>query len=410
MTMMTRLLTLLTLAMTLVFGAQPGLAQSGGSFAPVVTVNGLGITDYEINQRMRFMQLLNAAGTTRQEAEEALIQDRLRVSSSHQIGLKLDEAALQRGMSEFAGRANLSTEQFVAELQKNGVDPAIFKEFVRAGMLWREQIRARFASKVNINDAAVDRAMMPESQTGKGVKVLISEAIIPAPPGNERNAMGQARQLSAAKGEAAFAALARKYSASESRARGGRLSWMPITNLPPQLRGAILALKPGTATGPITLKGAVAVFMLRAIGDGDAPGGPQTLSYMTLNLGATGSEQAAKLSAKIAADARRCNELYTIAKGLPASALVAHEGEAQAQVPTDIGLSLAQLDVGETRVLSRGGSDTLVMLCDRQSVPGKDEVAPTRDQVRAQLENNALAAYADGYLADLEADAVIVRK
>jgi peptidyl-prolyl cis-trans isomerase SurA len=46
MTMMTRLLTLLTLATAMTFGAQPGLAQSGGSFAPVVTVNGLGITDY----------------------------------------------------------------------------------------------------------------------------------------------------------------------------------------------------------------------------------------------------------------------------------------------------------------------------------------------------------------------------
>ena len=281
---------------------------------------------------------------------------------------------------------------------------------MRAGVLWREQVRARFGAKVNITEAAIDRAMMPESQVGKGVRVLISEAIIPAPPGNERNAMGQARQISAAKGEAAFAALARKYSATQSRARGGRLDWMPIENLPPQLRTAILALKPGTATAPITLKGAVAVFMLRAIGDGDAPKGPQTLSYMTFDLGATGSAQAAKLAAKVARDARRCNGLYTIAKGLPASALVNHDNVPQAQVPSDIGLTLAHLDVGESEVLSRAGSDMLVMLCNRQSVPGKDAVAPTREQVRAQLENNALAAYAEGYLADLQADAVIVRK
>ncbi|WP_295532354.1 peptidylprolyl isomerase [uncultured Thioclava sp.] len=410
MTMMTRLLPLLTLAVTLVFGALPGLAQSSGSFSPVITVNGSGITAYEINQRLRFMQLLNAAGTTPKDAEEALIQDRLRISASHQVGLKLDEAGLEKGMAEFAGRANLTNEKFLEALKQNGVDPATFRDFVRAGMLWRELVRARFGAKVFINDAAIDRAMMQESQVGKGVKVLISEAIIPAPPGNERNAMGQARQLSATKGEAAFAALARKYSATASRNRGGRLDWMPIENLPVQLRAAVLALKPGTATAPITLKGAVAVFMLRAIGDGSAPSGPQSLSYMTFNLGATGSEQAAKLAGRVATDARRCNELYTIAKGLPASALTAHDGVTQAQVPTDIGLTLAHLDIGETEVLSRGGSDTLVMLCNRESVPGKDEVAPTRDQVRAQLENNALASYAEGYLADLEADAVIVRK
>ena len=118
MTMMTRLLTLLALVLSLAAGVRPALAQSGNSFAPVITVNGLGITEYDINQRLRFMQLLNAAGSTREDAEEALIQDRLRVWSSNQIGLKLDDAGLQKGMAEFAGRANLSTEKFLEALKQ----------------------------------------------------------------------------------------------------------------------------------------------------------------------------------------------------------------------------------------------------------------------------------------------------
>lgn len=414
MTTMTRLLTLLALVLVLVltlpFAPKPALAQTGGSFAPVVTVNGLGITDYDISQRQRFMQLLNAAGTTREDAEKALIQDKLRIWAGKQIGMKLDEQGIQQGMNEFASRANLTGEKFVAELQKNGVDPATFREFVEAGVIWREVVRARFGPKVNISQADIDRAMMPESQTGKGVRVLISEAIIPAPPERERIAMGQARQLSAAKGEGAFGALARQFSAAASRDRGGRLDWMPLEKLPPQLRGAILRLKPGTATGPIQLNGAVAVFMLRAIGDGEAAAAPEELSYMTFALGATGSEQAAKLTARVASDVRQCNQLYTVAKGLPATALTEHDKVAQSAIPTDIGLALAHLDLGETEVLHRGGSDVLVMLCDRQAIPGKGETAPTRDQVASALQNRALEGYAKGYMADLEADAVIVRK
>ncbi|WP_168175135.1 peptidylprolyl isomerase [Thioclava sp. F28-4] len=409
MTMMTRLLTLLALMLALPFAAGTAQAQSGGSFAPVVTVNGMGVTDYEISQRQRFMQLLNAGSNSREDAEKALIEDRLRVWAGNRIGIKLDEAAIQQGMDEFAGRANMTGEQFVQALQKEGVDPNTFRNFTEAGLVWRQVVRARFGPQVNITKADIDRAMMPESQTGKGVKVLISEAIVPAPPGRERAAMGQARQLSAAQGDGAFAALARQYSAAPSRDRGGRLDWMPIDKLPPQLRGVVLKLKPGTATQPIELKGAVAVFMLRAIGDGDAPSGPQTLSYMTFSIGQTGSQQSAKIQSQVAA-ARQCNQLYTIGKGFPASALTMHEDVAQAQVPTNVGLALSHLDVGESEVIPQGANDLLVMLCDRKVAPEGDQSAPDRDQVRAALESKALEAYANGYMADLEADAVIVRK
>lgn len=410
MTTMTRLLTLLALVLVLPFAPKPALAQSSGNFAPVVTVNGMGITDYDIGQRQRFMQLLNSPNATREEAEKALIEDKLRIWSGKQVGLKLGEQDIQKGMNEFASRANLTGDQFIEELKKTGVDPATFREFVEAGVVWREVVRGRFGPQVNITPSDVDRAMMPESQTGKGVRVLISEAIIPAPPERQRIAMGEAGQLSAAKGEGAFAALARQYSASPSRDRGGRLDWMPIENLPPQLRGVILQLKPGTATGPIPLQGAVAVFMLRAIGDGAAATGPQELSYMTFALGATGSEQAAKLAARVASDVRQCNQIYTVAKGLPASAVTEHDKVAQSAIPTDIGLALAHLDLGESEILRRGGSDVLVMLCDRQTVPGKDETPPSRDQVAASLQNQQLEGFANGYMADLEAEAVIVRK
>ncbi len=411
MTMMTRLLTLLAMALLASVSANlrptPALAAS---FGPVVTVNGMGITNYEIDQRQRFMELLNTPGTTREDAEKALIQDRLRIWAARRIGLTVGEEGVKSGMAEFARRANLSTEEFVAALAKGGVTEATFRDFATAGIVWRELIRARFGSQVSISSADLDRAMMPESQVGQGIRVLISEAIIPAPAGRENEAMALAKQLSEARGEDAFGALARQYSASQSAAQGGRLSWMPATNLPPRLRPVILALKPGTATAPIPLQDAVAVFMLRAIGDGK--GGetrPQSLTYMTLDLGASGSRQATDLAARAAANGQSCDMLYTVARGLPASAIDKHDAVPQAQIPTDIGLTLARMDLREQRVLHRGGTDMLVMLCNRQDIPAGDEQTPRRKQVRARLENQALTSYADGYMADLEADAVILR-
>lgn len=419
---MMRLTTLLALLLSLALGvlAQGAKAQTtvagapqGNPFAPVIMVNDLGISGYEIGQRMRFMQLLRQSGDLRGEAEKALIEDRLRVWQARQDGISLSDGAVQQGMSEFAGRANMTAEQFVAELAKAGVDAPTFRDFVTAGMIWREEVRSRFAPRVQITETDIDRAMAVEANRGAGTRVLISEIIIPAPPGEEGAAMAKAQRASGAQGEGAFGAMAREFSASATAAQGGRLNWMPLENLPPALRPLLLGLAPGQATAPVTLDGAVAVFMLRAIDDG----GPvaqsaQTLGYAALTLGLPGSPEAAALATKAAANAKRCDDLFTVAKGLPESRLERVDGVAQNALPQDIAVALAPLDLGETAQIRRGANDVLVMLCGREKTidEAKGETAPSRTEVRERLLNQRLEAYSESFLADLMAAAVIVRK
>lgn len=416
--MMLRFSSLLAVVLTLGLmlagaAARAETRASGNPFAPVILVNDLGITGYEIDQRMKFMALLRQGGDLRAAAEKSLIEDRLRTWQARQDGVVLAKDAVSQGMSEFAGRANLSTDQFIAELAKGGVSAQSFRDFVTAGLVWREVVRARFAPRVRITEGDIDRAMAMEATRGLGTRVLMSEFIIPAPPEHEAEAMAIATRASQAKGEGEFGALAREYSATPTAEKGGRLEWMALENLPPALRPAILALKPGEATAPMTLPNAVAVFMLRAIDDG----GPvaqqaQTLGYATLALGATGSPEAAALAARAAAGAKDCDDLYTVAKDLPASRLVRVTPASQSAIPQDIALLLAHLDVGDQQVLHGAGGDVLVMLCSREKVfdEAKGETAPSRDDVRNRLQNDRITSYADGFLADLMASAVIVRK
>jgi len=386
-------------------------ATTNSPFAPVILVNGLGVTGYEIEQRMRFMQLLRQPGDLRKAAEKSLIEDRLRVWAAKQAGIVLDKDAVAKGMTEFAGRANLSSEQFVAELAKNGVDEPTFRDFVTAGLVWRELVKQRFGPRVRISDSDIDRAMLMESERGGGTRVLISEIILPAPPGQEAEAHAEAEKISQLRSEAAFAEAARQMSAASTRDNGGRLDWMPLDNLPPALRPVLLGLAPGQASAPIELNGAVAIFMMRSI-DEHGPAGTraQTLGYATLALGPAGSEQAAQLAQKAAA-AKRCDDLYTVVKGLPVSLVSRPDPAPQGALPKDIALALAGLDIGETTVLTRGAGQELVMLCSREAAvdDAKGETAPNRDAVRARLQNERMGSYSDSYLADLTANAVIVR-
>lgn len=391
--------------------AQEG-APGGNPYAPVILVNDLGITGYEISQRMRFMQLLRETGDLRAAAEKSLIEDRLRIWQARADGIALGAEAVAQGMSEFAGRANMGTEDFLKALAQEGVEAQTFRDFVTAGMLWREVVKAHFAGRVQISQADIDRAMALEASRGAGTRVLISEIVIPAPPGQEGAAMAAARRASAAGGEGAFGAIAREVSASASASKGGRLDWMPIENLPPALRNVILGLRPGQATAPVSMPNAVAVFMLRGLDDG-GPVSPadQSLGYATLLLGASGAPETAALAARVAADARRCDDLYSVAKALPPERLERFEAAGQSGIAQDVALTLAQLDIGETALLRRGANDLLVMLCSRERRldEAAGEVAPEAAQIREQLLNARLGSLADGMLADLTAKAVIVR-
>jgi len=396
--------------LALPLGAPQARAQANSPFAPVIMVNDLGITGYEIDQRTKFLTLLRQSGDLRKLAEDGLIEDRLRVSAAKMMGITLSDQALTDGMSEFAGRANLSTEQFVAELAKGGVEEQTFRDFVRAGALWRALIREKYGPRVKISESEIDRALLTESQRGQGTRVLLSEIIIPAPPGREAEAMAEAQRVSKLKGDGAFGAAARQVSASGSAPRGGRLDWLPIANLPPALRSIVLGLAPGQASAPVEIPNAVAVFMLRALDEG----GPvtqeaQTLEYAQFIAGPAGAPETAASAAMMQDKADRCDDLYGLAKGLPAERLL-RDTQPQGAIPQDIGLALATMDIGETRLLTRGPNTVVLMLCKRERSLAEGETAPDRTAVANGLTNARLASYADSYLADLMANAVIVRK
>ncbi|MDV7269836.1 peptidylprolyl isomerase [Thioclava sp. A2] len=396
------------LALTLGTG-QPALAQSS-QFAPQITVNGQGITGFEISQRMELMRVLRAPGDLREVAENGLIEDRLRLDIAKRMGISLNTDAINEGMGEFAARANMKTEDLLKALAQEGIEPQTFRDFVSAGLLWRAVVREKFRGQINISEADVDRAMMPESELGKGTQVLLSEIIIPAPVGQEADAMALARRASAMTDPGAFAAMARDVSASQSKGRGGRLDWMPLENLPPALRPAILSLAPNQATQPMPLPNAVAVFMLRDINDGaKVKDAPQMLDYAALVLGPAGSETVAKEAVRIADRADRCKDLYGVAKDYPAEQLEMISAP-QSEIAQDIAVQLASMDVNESRLMNRAGTETLVMLCNRQTILGEGAEAPSRDAVRERLLNQRLTGFADRFYTDQFEAAVITRQ
>ncbi|WP_457648784.1 peptidylprolyl isomerase [Profundibacter sp.] len=402
---------ILTLCLTFTGLVLTGLATPASAqnlFSPAVKINEQVITHYEVQQRARFMTLLRAPGNAQEQALEGLIDERLQTAAAAAAGITPNEEEVQGGMEEFAARANLTAEQFVKALAGGGVAAETFRDFVKAGLAWRSLMRAKFGPRVQVTEDEIDRAIAQTSGKG-GLRVLLSEIILPAnTPQATAASQKQAEKIAQTTSLSVFSANARRYSASPSAQQGGRLQWMPLSNLPPEIRGQILALSPGQVTAPISITNGIALFQLRAIEETDAAA-PKDLSLEFAQYFISGgqSEAALKEAARIKARVDTCDDLYGINKGKPEE-LLQVDTLPVSQVPQDIALELAKLDPGEVSTrLTRNNGQTLVflMLCGRTPELGEDV---SRETIRAQLVNQRLQSYADGYLSELKADATIV--
>lgn len=399
--------------------AAPSAAQDGSLFAPRMVINGQTVTNFEVEQRMLFLRALRAPGDPEKEALKALMRDRLGAQAAKDAGITITAEQVTEGMTEFAARANLNVEQFTAALADEGVAPETFRDFVANGILWREVVRARFASQIRISDAQIDRALAENAKTQQ-VRILLSELILPVQSEDVTPVLDQARAIKAESSGPAFAAAAREFSAAPSAERGGRLDWLEITNLPPAIVSQVLTLSPGEVSDPIVVPQAVVLFQLNGISDVEATMPAQVeVEYAQFALPPNMDP------AVIRAQADGCDGLYPLARDLPPEQLRVTT-QMMGEVPQDIGLELAKLDPGESVLRQRAGYTELLMLCLRTGVPEADpaaaaeipvtteegeaaEAAPLvdRDAVRNRLGNEQLTALAEGYMEELRSEAII---
>ncbi len=401
----TCLMACLTFCLALSIGVP---AQAQNLFAPVARVNGLVVTEFEVQQRQRFLQLLNAPNSDRESVVKELIEDRLRQEYLGRFDFVVEGELLENGMSDFASRVNLSTEEFVTALEQSGVDRETFRDFVSTQIGWRELIRARYGSQASFTDADIDRELS-RSSGGSGIRVLLSEIIIPAPPQNAARVAALADQISQTRSTAEFASFARRYSATASRGRGGQLPWTPLEKLPASLHPIILGLAEGEVTAPLPITNAVALFQLRGIEETGKPAKSYSeIEYAAYYINGGRSEEALAEAARIRARVDQCNDLYAVAQGQPASVLD-RGTKKPGEIPQDIAIELAKLDPGEvSTALTRANGNTLVflMLCKRVA---EDKAEVSREAVIGILRQRVLSGYSDQLLETLRADARIDR-
>ncbi len=386
----------------------PALAPAAGaeSVTAVIRVNERAITEWEITQRMAFLQLLGQGGDLRLQAEEALIEDRLAEDAAAALGIQVSEEEIAAGMEEYVGRFNLTLDQFRDQLAAAGVAETSFRDFIAAGLAWRKVVQTRFGPRVRISDAEVDAALA-DPASGAAVEVRLAEIILPFAPGSEQSTRALAADLARSLRSAEdFANAAAVYSASPSRANGGQLDWLPIGRLPPDLARQVLGARPGQVLGPIELPGAVALFQFRGLREARrAPARKLALDYAVADWPLGKGESGAGLRRRLVDLVDRCHDLQ--AETGRAGGRFERRTEAPGRISAPLRKALGRLDPGELALVAEeGGRARLVMLCGRKAEVSAEE----REQTRQLLFARRLEALGNSYMATLKADARIIRR
>lgn len=402
---MTRILTLLTAVLIAAALSGPAVAQN--PYSAAFKVNNSAVTYYELEQRASFLKFLRVSGNHAKQAEEGLIDDRLRLQAAADAGLSITPEELEIALEEFAQRGNLTTEEFIKALDAEGISPDTFYDFVEAQVLWRAVVQGRFGPQSRPTDQELERALAISGQTASA-RVRLAEIVLPAGQGEVDNATALANDLKRQiNSVASFTNAARRFSVAPSRRNGGLRDWVNLSTLPPALAAELLVLGPGEVSEPFPFGNeAIALFQVRSLVEG-APVRPRiaSIDYATVVLPGIGDAAVAEgLRLKESIDV--CGDLWPYAQKLPPEAF-RRETEALGKIPADIRRELEKLDSNEASLdLTRGQARIFVMLCSRTRELADDDL----QVLQQQLFGERISSYASGYIAELRADARIERQ
>lgn len=163
----------------LLFAVQPASAQVA------LLVNGDPITNYDIEQRSRLLQISTRKQPSRQEVIEELIGDRLKIQVGKRYSVNVSDSDVENAFANIARNSGTTAENFAKGLQSGGLNPATLKAKLRADIAWGQIVRGKFASRLQVGEKDIFEALEKKSD-GKDVghEYLLRPIVLVVPRGS----------------------------------------------------------------------------------------------------------------------------------------------------------------------------------------------------------------------------------
>ena len=371
------------------------------TFAPAIQVDEMIITQYEIDQRALFFELLKFPGNHKKEAEKSLIDDRLKFRAAQKFNVEVNPAALIFELEMFAKRANLTIDQFSKRLKNEGVDRITWENYMQIPILWFETINRKFSSK--ISSSMLSSNIENQSGSTSEIQVLLTEIIIPVQIGFEDEANQKIEDLRKIRSLKKFSEAAFSNSVAPTREVGGKIKWQNLSNLPSVVRPLIAGLSIGEVTEPLPIAGGLAIFQLRDLREGNRKSRSKFVDYAEFTF-----KKNTKTKNLIINNVMICDDLYSFLNRIKKADLK-RNNVMENSLSKELSNILSELDKNEFIIQENDSTAAkLFMVCGRS----EKEKLSTGDinEISRTIANKRLLSLANSYLDNLRQEARIVFK
>ena len=143
------------------------LAQSTNTFNVAVEVNDQIITNYEISQRIKMLEIFGAKSVSKREVINSLINERLYTYSAIELEALPNNSEIDKGLDDFAKRGNLNKKDLLAYLDSRNVSQETLIAYITAGLTQRKVIQKKFVNNIIISQSDVESAIDTENVLSK---------------------------------------------------------------------------------------------------------------------------------------------------------------------------------------------------------------------------------------------------
>jgi peptidyl-prolyl cis-trans isomerase SurA len=189
--------TAMKILISLMFGA---LVVLGSAWQPAaaqttikIIVNGLPITSYDINQRVRLLRISGGTAST-QAATRELIDEGVQISEARRRGISVSEAQVDNAYASIARGINMSVAQLTSALSGEGIAASSLKSRIRAQLAWSLLVQQRLASEGVRNDDIVAALFADGNQALTTTEYVLQQIIFVVPNGSSSNFSQQRRR------------------------------------------------------------------------------------------------------------------------------------------------------------------------------------------------------------------------
>ena len=238
---------------------------SSGAFAQnvAVIVNGDPITEFDIDQRTRFLKLTNPKPATRSQVLNELIDEKLKVREGKRWGLEISDSDIDSAYAGMGERMHKNAAELTQDLQKAGVEPTTLKSRIRADIVWQQLVRGRFSASLQPSDKDVELALPKNAENPETTEYTIRPILLLVPPGSPPTAY-ESRRKDAESLRARFKSCEEGLPAA--RAIDGAVVREQVVrnsaDLQAELRKVLAAIPVGQLSAPETTKLGVELFAI----------------------------------------------------------------------------------------------------------------------------------------------------